>query len=141
MLTDPETQQNPSPEEPSAPNRPPQPHEEEASSEDRYLNIAELMIGTTMMFVGFLNVLLSISGGFEISILPMLLYFGGMAIWSHAVIKPPTLRYIIMTAAIVIALAFIHYGEVLFWHKQLVFWATVAIVVFFMFKTAPKIGP
>jgi len=37
----------------------------------------------------------------------------------------------------VLALAIFHYGEVLFWHKQVVFWGTIAAVIFFTFKTAP----
>jgi hypothetical protein len=111
------------------------------SNEDRQLHIAEMMVGTAMMFVGFLNVLLSISGGFEISIFPLMLYFGGMAIWGHAVIKNPTIRYAVITAAVACALAFFHYGEVLFWHKQVIFWGTVALVAFFMFKTAEPTRP
>jgi hypothetical protein len=106
-------------------------------AEDRYFNTAELIVGTTMMFVGFLNIFLSISSGFEISVFPVVLYFAGMAIWGHATIKNLTTRYVVMIVAIVLALAFLHYGEVLFWHKQALFWGTVAIVVFFMFKTAP----
>ncbi len=105
-------------------------------ADDRYLSTAEMMVGTAMMFIGFLNVLLSISGGFEISVFPLILYFAGVAIWGHAVIKHPTVRYVVITCAIALGLAFFHYGEVLFWHKQVIFWATVALVVFFMFKTS-----
>jgi cation transport ATPase len=106
------------------------------SHEERQFTIAEMMVGTTMMFVGFLNIFLSISGGFEISVFPMVLYFAGMAIWGHAVVKNPTVRYTLITVTVAVALAFLHYGEVLFWHKQLVFWGTVVLVVFFMFKTS-----
>jgi hypothetical protein len=107
------------------------------STEERQFHVAEMMVGTAMMFVGFLNVLLSISGGFEFAgVTPMLLYFAGMAIWAHAVIKNPSVRYAVITASVAAALAFFHYGEVLFWHKQVVFWGTVALVAFFMFKTA-----
>ncbi|MER3423396.1 MAG: hypothetical protein C4293_09390 [Nitrospiraceae bacterium] len=112
------------------------PDNSSGSTEERQLNTAELIVGTAMMFIGFLNVFLSISGGFEISVFPLLLYFAGIAIWAHAVIKHLTIRYIVVTAAIILALAFFHYGEVLFWHKQMIFWGTVALVVFFMFKTA-----
>jgi hypothetical protein len=107
---------------------------DEDSAEDRQLTTAEMMIGTAMMFIGFLNVLLSISGGFEINVFPMILYFAGLAIWAHAAVRNLTIRYGIMAAAIVLALAFFHYGEVLFWHKQAVFWTTIALVGFFMFK-------
>jgi len=110
--------------------------QEKDTGEDRQLHTAELMVGVGMMFVGFLNVLLSISGGFEINVVPLLLYFAGLAVWAHAAIIHPTVRYIVITAAIAFGLAFFHYGEVLFWHKQVVFWGTVAMVVFFMFKTA-----
>lgn len=115
------------------------PHDKESGGgEDRYLNVAAMMVGTAMMFIGFLNVLLSISGGFEISVLPLILYFAGLAIWGHATIKHLTVRYMVITVAIVLALAFFQYGEVLFWHKQAVFWATVAIVTFFMFRSTGK---
>jgi hypothetical protein len=107
---------------------------DEETSEDRQLTTAEMMIGTAMMFIGFLNVLLSISGGFEINVFPMILYFAGLAIWAHAAIRNLTVRYSIIIAALVLALAFFHYGEVLFWHKQAVFWTTIALVGFFMFK-------
>lgn len=107
------------------------------STEERQFHVAEMMVGTAMMFVGFLNVLLSISGGFEFAgVTPMLLYFAGMAIWAHAVIRNPSVRYTVITASIAAALGFFHYGEVLFWHKQVVFWGTVVLVAFFMFKTA-----
>jgi energy-converting hydrogenase Eha subunit E len=82
-------------------------------------------------------VFLSISGGFEINVVPMIIYFGGLAIWAGSVIENPTIRYTVITAAVAVGLAFLHYGEVLFWHKQVVFWSTVVIVTFFMFKTAP----
>ena len=39
-----------------------------------------------------------------------------------------------------LALGFFHYGEVLFWHKQVVFWATVLIVMYFMFNEPKKPG-
>ena len=100
--------------------------------------IAEKILGSAMIFVGFLNVLLSISGGYEINIVPLILYCAGLAIWGHATIANPTVRYLVIGLAIVLGLALYHYGEVLFWHKQLVFWGTVALVVFFMFKSSPK---
>lgn len=111
------------------------------SGEDRYLRIAELVIGSSLMFIGFLNVLLSISGGFEINVFPIILYFAGMTVWAHATILNQTVRYGVMIFGITMALAFFHYGEVHFWHKQVLFWSTVAMVMFFMFKTAtPKSG-
>lgn len=95
------------------------------------------MIGTAMMFVGFLNVLLSISGGYEMAgVQPMILYFAGLAIWAHGTITHPTGRYLVIGVAIVAALAFLHYGEVLFWHKQVIFWFTILLVGFFMFKSS-----
>jgi cation transport ATPase len=112
------------------------------STEERQFNVAAMMVGTSMMFVGFLNVLLSISGGFEFAgVTPMLLYFAGMAIWGYAVIRNPSIRYAVMGASIIVALVFFHYGEVLFWHKQVVFWGTVILVVFFMLKTAEPNRP
>ncbi len=100
-----------------------------------------MMTGTALMFIGFLNVFLSISGGFEINVVPLLIYFGGLAVWANAVIENPTVRYGVMTVAVVLALGFFHYGEVLFWHKQVVFWSTVVVVMFFMFREPKKPAP
>jgi hypothetical protein len=108
------------------------------SQEDRQLSVAMMFVGVAMMFVGFLDVFLSISGGFELAgVTPLLLYFAGVALWAQATVANLTLRYVIVGVAIVLALAIFHYGEVLFWHKQVVFWGTIAAVIFFMFKTAP----
>ena len=93
-----------------------------------------MMIGTALMFIGFLDVFLSISGGFEINVVPLLIYFGGIAVWANAVVENPTIRYSLMAGAVLISLAFFHYGEALFWHKQVVFWSTVGVVMYFMFK-------
>ena len=110
---------------------------DQAAQEDRQFNIAQMMVGTAMIFVGFLNVLLSISGGFELAgVVPALLYFAGLAIWAHATIANLTVRYTVMTLSITVALAFLSYGEILFWHKQLIFWGTILMVGYFMFKTA-----
>ena len=104
------------------------------SGSDHQMHVIGLMIGTALMFIGFLDVFLSISGGFEINVVPFLIYFGGLAVWANAAIDNPVVRYGVMTAAIALALGFFHYGEVLFWHKQVVFWSTVAIVMYFMFN-------
>lgn len=113
---------------------------EDESGNDRQLSVAGMMTGTALMFIGFLNVFLSISGGFEINAVPLLIYFGGLAVWANAVIENPALRYGVMTGAIALALGFFHYGEVLFWHKQVVFWSTVVVVMYFMFRE-PKTPP
>ena len=59
-------------------------------------------------------------------------------ITARMTIVNPTVRYTVITMAIVLGLAFFHYGEVHFWHKQAIFWSTVAIVMYFMFKTSTK---
>jgi predicted MFS family arabinose efflux permease len=103
------------------------------------MRVIAKMVGTAFMFLGFLQVFLSISGGFELSgVVALLLYFGGLAIWANAVIEQPMLRWGITIGAIAVSLAFLHFGEILFWHKQVVFWATVVIVMYFMFNEPKK---
>jgi hypothetical protein len=121
---------------PPASQRPRRDHDEDGG--DRQSNVAGMMIGTALMFIGFLNIFLSISGGFEINVVPLLIYFGGLAVWANSVIENPTWRYSIMAVAILLALGFYHYGEIHFWHKQVVFWATVVIVMYFMFHEPKK---
>jgi hypothetical protein len=120
---------------PSIPSRrhpPPRPDEE--SNSDRQFHVIGMMIGTALMFIGFLDVFLSISGGFEINVVPLLIYFGGIAVWANAVVENPTVRYSLMAGSVLISLAFFHYGEVLFWHKQVIFWSTIVVVMYFMFN-------
>ena len=112
------------------------------NQEDRQFNVAMLIVGVAMMFVGFLDIFLSISGGFELAgVTPVLLYFAGLALWAQAAIANVAIRYVVVGTSIVLALAMFHYGEVLFWHKQALFWGTIALVIFFMFKTAPPSFP
>ncbi len=118
--------------------RPSAPQPDEDGGGDKQLSVAGMMTGTALMFIGFLNVFLSISGGFEINVVPLLIYFGGLAVWANAVIENPTVRYGVMTVAVILGLGFFHYGEVLFWHKQVVFWSTVVVVMFFMFREPKK---
>jgi cation transport ATPase len=120
-----------------APSRPTKP-EEQGTGNEHQIHVIGLMVGTALMFIGFLNVFLSISGGFEINIVPFLIYFGGLAIWANAAIETPTFRYGVMTLAITLALGLFQYGEVLFWHKQVLFWVTIIIVMYFMFVEPKK---
>lgn len=115
--------------------------EEQDGGSDQQMRVIAKMVGTAFMFLGFLQVFLSISGGFELSgVVALLLYFGGLAIWANAVIEQPMLRWGITIGAIALSLGFLHFGEILFWHKQVVFWATVIIVMYFMFNEPKKPG-
>jgi hypothetical protein len=117
---------------------PPSEPEDPRGSADHQIHVIGLMVGTALMFIGFLNVFLSISGGFEINIVPFLIYFGGLAVWANAAVETPAIRYSVMATAIVLALGLFQYGEVLFWHKQVLFWTTIIIVMYFMFVEPKK---
>jgi hypothetical protein len=108
------------------------------SGSERQMRVAGMMVGTALIFIGFLDVFLSISGGFEINVVPLLIYFGGVAVWANAVVENMTLRYSLIGGALLLAAVFFHYGEVLFWHKQVVFWSTVVVVMYFMFNEPKK---
>ena len=104
--------------------------------EDHPLNVPGMIVGSALVFLGFLTIFLSLSGGFEIDYKPLVLYFAGLAIWAYSAIANLTVRYAVMIVAITLALAIAHYGEVHFWHKQVVFWGTVVMVAYFMFASA-----
>ncbi|CUS36167.1 conserved membrane hypothetical protein [Candidatus Nitrospira nitrosa] len=112
--------------------------EEPPENSEHQVHVIGLMVGTALMFIGFLNVFLSISGGFEINIVPFLIYFGGLAVWANAAVETPAIRYGVMATAVALALGLFQYGEVLFWHKQLLFWITIIIVMYFMFVEPKK---
>ena len=108
------------------------------SGSDNQMRVAGMIVGTALIFIGFLDVFLSISGGFEIDVIPFLIYFGGVAVWANAVVENLTIRYSVIAGALLLAAVFYHYGEVLFWHKQVLFWSTVVVVMYFMFNEPKK---
>lgn len=120
------------------PPRPPVRDEDQEDQENLQMQVAMRMVGSAMVFIGFLQVFLSASTGAEISIFPMIIYFSGMAMWAYSSVENLTVRYTVMALSLLCALAFMHFGEVLFWHKYLIYWGTIGVVVFFMFKTPKK---
>ena len=112
--------------------------EDPMEQEDLQMKVAMKMVGSAMVFIGFIQVFLSASTGAEITVFPMILYFAGLALWAHSSVKIQTVRYAIIAVSLVCALGFFHLGEVLFWHKYVIYWGTIAMVVFFMFQTPKK---
>ena len=131
---------------PGTPLRPEGPTEEPSAPESEateahealQMKVAMKMVGSVMVFIGFIQVFLSVSTGAEITIFPMLLYCAGMALWAHSSVLNPTVRYGVITVSLVCALGFLQLGAVLFWHKYVLYWGTIALVVFFMFHTPKK---
>ena len=119
---------------PEPTNKPVRPSSEDDSDNDNQMRVAGMIVGTALIFLGFLDVFLSISGGFEIDVIPLLIYFGGIAVWANAVVENMTLRYSMIGVSLLLAAIFFHYGEVLFWHKQVVFWVTIVVVMYLMFN-------
>ena len=120
------------------PPRPPVKEEDLDEQENLQMQVAMRMVGSAMVFIGFLQVFLSASTGAEISIFPMIIYFSGMAMWAYSSVDNLTVRYTVMAVSLLCAMAFMHFGEVLFWHKYLIYWGTIGVVVFFMFKNPKK---
>lgn len=135
--TDPPQSTDPIVPKPVAP-RPPVMEEDQEDQENLQMQVAMRMVGSAMVFIGFLQVFLSASTGAEISIFPMVIYFSGMAMWAYSSVDNPTVRYTVMALSLLCAMAFMHFGEVLFWHKYLIYWGTIGVVVFFMFRNPNK---
>ncbi len=102
------------------------------------MKVAMKMVGSAMVFVGFIQVFLSASTGAEITIFPMILYFSGLALWAHSSVKNVSVRYVVIGLSIICILGFLQLGEVLFWHKYVIYWGTIAMVVYFMFQNPKK---
>lgn len=102
------------------------------------MKVAMKMVGSAMVFIGFIQVFLSVSTGAEISVFPMILYFSGLALWAYSSVKIPAVRYGVIAFSLFCIMAFIHVGEVLFWHKYAIYWGTIALVVYFMFQNPKK---
>ena len=102
------------------------------------MKVAMKMVGSAMVFIGFIQVFMSASTGAEISIFPMILYFSGLALWAYSSVRIPAVRYAVIAFSVFCIMAFINIGEVLFWHKYVIYWGTIAMVVYFMFQTPKK---
>ncbi len=102
------------------------------------MKVAMKMVGSAMVFIGFIQVFMSASTGAEISIFPMILYFSGLALWAYSSVRIPAVRYTVIALSLFCVMAFINIGEVLFWHKYVIYWGTIAMVVYFMFQTPKK---
>ncbi len=102
------------------------------------MKVSMKIVGSVMVFIGFIQVFLSVSTGAEITAFPMILYFCGLALWAHSAVKIPKVRYLIIVFSLVCAFGFFQLGEVLFWHKYVIYWGTIAMVVFFMFQSPKK---
>ena len=131
------------PQVPGVPVGPPRPDSEvdQEAHEALQMKVGMKMVGSAMVFIGFIQVFMSASTGAEISIFPMILYFSGLALWAYSSVRIPAVRYGVIAFCLFCILAFINVGEVLFWHKYVIYWGTIAMVVYFMFqnpKTPPK---
>ncbi len=138
MASDAEQSSPDEPVTPQVPAPPPVREEEVEEQENRQFMVAMKMVGSAMVFIGFLQVFLSVNTGAEISIFPMIIYFSGMALWAYSSVDTPAIKYVVIAASMLCAMAFMHFGEVLFWHKYMIYWGTVGMVVFFMFQTPKK---
>ncbi len=139
MSPDPDQQQSEDSVSQKTPVRPPVPEEESEEQENLKMRVAMKMVGSVMVFIGFLQVFLSVNTGAEISIFPMIIYFSGMALWAYSSVDTPSIRYTVIGLSLLCAVAFMQFGEVLFWHKYAIYWGTVGMVIFFMFQTPEKV--
>ncbi len=115
-----------------------EPEMDQETHEAIQMNVAMKMVGSAMVFVGFIQVFMSSSTGAEISIFPIILYFSGLALWAHSSVKIPTIRYLVIAFSIICVVGFYELGEVLTWHKTVIYWGTIAMVVYFMFQNPLK---
>lgn len=102
------------------------------------MKVAMKMVGSAMVFVGFIQVFLSLNTGAEITIFPIILYFSGLALWAHSSVKNVSVRYVVIGLSIVCIFLIHQLEEVLFWHKYVIYWGTIAMVVYFMFQNPKK---
>ncbi len=125
---------------PGVPVGPPSPDStvDQETHEALQMKVAMKMVGSAMVFIGFIQVFMSASTGAEISIFPMILYFSGLALWAYSSVRIPAVRYGVIVFSLFCVLAFIQIGEVLFWHKYVIYWGTIAMVVYFMFQNPKK---
>ena len=91
-----------------------------------HLRAVEKILGFVLLFVGFVPVSFSLAMPmFEVGIAPFLMFLGGVILTAHSVSEHWS-RWIIIGIAVGLDIAILIHGEVMLWHKQVVF--AIAVV-------------
>lgn len=99
---------------------------------DRSLRTVQKLIGVTLIFMGFINILLSITGKYDMDHFTAITFLFGVVLFVHG--SGQTWRkWIVISMAVALALVFLIRGEVGRLPQIGLFWGTLIVIFFYMF--------
>ena len=101
-------------------------------SNDRNLSTVQKLVGLVLIFMGFINILLSITGKYPMDPFTAITFLFGVILFVHAT-GQTWHKWIIMAMAALLAIVFGVRGEVGELFKFGLFWGTLGVILFYMF--------
>ena len=99
---------------------------------DQNLRTVQKLLGVALIFMGFLNTLLSISGGYPLDQFSALTFLIGVILFVHG--SAQTWRkWIFIGMALSLGTVFMIRGEVDRLSQLALFWGTILVIIFFIF--------
>jgi nicotinamide riboside transporter PnuC len=99
---------------------------------DQNLRTVETLIGVTLIFMGFIGNLLSITGKYETDYFTVITFLFGVILFVHGS-GQTWHKWIIIGMAAVLAVVFWIRGEVGTLSQLTLFWGTLIVLLFYMF--------
>tara|TARA_B100000315_G_C14539257_1_gene570022 strand:- start:202 stop:555 length:354 start_codon:yes stop_codon:yes gene_type:complete len=110
----------------------------QSRQEPDHILAVERILGFVLLFVGFIPVLLSLSSPmFEVGITPFLMFIAGIIFTVHSVFSHWS-RWIVIGIAVFLDIAILVNGEVVLWHKQILFFIAAVGGIYAFVSTDKK---
>ena len=101
-------------------------------SSDQNLGTVEKLVGLVLIFMGFINVLLSISGNYPMELFPAITFLFGIIFFTHGS-GQTWHKWIIIGMAATLGVVFLIRGEVGGKFTLAMFWGTILVILFYTF--------
>ena len=99
---------------------------------DRSLQSVERLTGVALLLMGFMNILLSISGNYELDLFSAMIFLFGVVLFVHGSVQTWH-KWIVIGMAVALGILFWIRGEVGTWSQIGLFYGTLIVVLFYMF--------
>lgn len=86
----------------------------------------------TLLLMGFINILLSISGNYELDLFSAMTFLCGVVLFVHGSVQTWH-KWIVIGMAVALGILFLIRGEVGTWSQIGLFYGTLMVVLFYMF--------
>lgn len=99
---------------------------------DRGLSSIQRLVGVALLFMGFMNVLLSLTGGYDLDLFSAYTLLLGVILFIHSSVDTWH-RWVVIGLTVALGLLFLIRGEVDIWSQRLMFYGMLIVVVVFIF--------